>query len=59
MEYPYIEYKGKKFYEIGCRKCRKGGSWRIFRDEEKAISFLYKCGHCQTIADPNKMEENT
>lgn len=35
-----------KDYEIGCRKCGKGGNWAIFTDGKKLTRAVCRnCGH--------------
>jgi len=34
-----------EFSEVGCRKCGKGGEWRIFTDGEGNFRAEHPCGH--------------
>ncbi len=34
---PKIEYKGKTYYQVGCRKCDKGDNWNIYLDKDGNI----------------------
>lgn len=35
----------KNFYEIGCRKCGKGGDYKIFTDGKGKFKAEHFCGH--------------
>lgn len=35
----------KEMHEVGCRKCGKGGYWKIFTDGKGHFQAHCKCGH--------------
>jgi hypothetical protein len=45
------------FSEIGCRRCGKGGSWKVYTDGKGNFRAVHACGHIssfmiQTEPDP-------
>ncbi len=42
---PHIEFEGKKYFVIGCSKCKKGGAiWNVGSDDN---NFIMSCGNCK------------
>ena len=39
------ERKTEEFSEVGCRKCGKGGNWKIFTDGKGNFRAEHKCGY--------------
>ena len=64
MEKPNIEFEGKKYYLVGCRKCQEGENWmwNIGSDGSSFVAQCRNCGH-KILIDPiklrNKPDENT
>ena len=40
-----LNFRGRVFWEVGCRKCGKGGDWKIFTDGEGKFVGVHSCGH--------------
>jgi len=43
--YSKVDVKESPFHEVGCRKCGKGGNWKIFYDGKGHFRALHECGH--------------
>ena len=50
MDYPHVNYKEKKMYQIGCKNC-KNGNWRIYTDGKNFIAKCRKCDHAIELID--------
>lgn len=37
------------YHEVGCRRCGKGGQWKVFTDGKKIIG--YQCANCKHSLD--------
>lgn len=46
----------KDFNEVGCRKCGKGGDWKIFTDGQGNFKAIHKCGHVSYFEITNKRD---
>ena len=40
-----IMKKDRKFHEVACRKCGKGGNWKVFTDGKGNFKAEHSCGH--------------
>ena len=43
-----------EFFEIGCRKCNKGGEWKIYTDGKGKFKAEHSCGHISNFEITNK-----
>lgn len=62
-EYPSIEFEGKTYFQVGCKKCQKGEDWNIYSDGNKFVAkckcgntIVIKQGVTQNKPDPQSIE---
>ncbi len=58
---PEGEFKAwdESFHEVGCRKCGKGGEWRIFTNGEGEFKAIHSCGHISDFQLAKKPDVQT
>ena len=54
MTQPYIIHEGKKYYQVGCRKCTEGDYWKVYSDGER---FIAKCRCGNLVLLPNLVDK--
>lgn len=52
--FPLIRIGNKPFYQVGCRRCGKGGSWEIFVSEDEKFRALHPCGYVSILVIVDK-----
>ncbi len=50
MDYPQIEFNGKIYYKVGCKKCTKGDDWDVYSDGKEFVTKC-KCGNILLIKE--------
>lgn len=45
-----IEFEGKKYHQVGCRRCGKGEDWNVYFDGNHFVAQC-KCGHSLMLKD--------
>lgn len=55
MTHPKIQFEGKDYYQIGCRRCGKGRDWNIYSD---GIKFVAKCSCGNIVVMDDKALQN-
>lgn len=63
MSCPKIEFEGKEYYQIACKKC-SGIAWMVYTHKGRFIAKCLTCGHiieikfsnCQDRPDPKPTE---
>lgn len=44
IEFPFVEVKGRRFWQVACRKCQEANSYSIFADGRDGLVIRCRCG---------------